>query len=56
MKKQYDLKPCKSCGDITCTGQCNWLKPLAWICVAGGGLLMGWFIKSMIYYWIEKVG
>jgi hypothetical protein len=54
MKKQYDLEPCKSCGDVTCSGQCNWLVSFAWFIVICGGVLVGWFVKSMIYYWIGK--
>lgn len=53
MKKQYDLIPCKSCGDITCSGQCNWLRPLVWFIVAIGGVLVGWFLKSLFVYLLE---
>lgn len=53
MKKQYDLKPCKGCGDITCSGQCNWLRPLVWFLIIVGGVLTGWLLKSLIYCFIN---
>lgn len=53
MKKQYDLVPCKSCGDVTCDGQCNWLRPLVWLCVVSGGILTVWFLKSLFIYLLE---
>jgi hypothetical protein len=66
-KKQYDLEPCKSCGDVTCSGQCNWLVPFAWFVIICGGVLVGWlvvcsdmwkhiswFVKSMIYYFLNR--
>jgi hypothetical protein len=48
MNKQYDLKPCKNCGDITCSGQCNWLRPVKWLMVILSGFIMGWLIKTII--------
>ena len=51
--KNYDLKPCKSCGDITCSGQCNWLRPLTWGLIIFGGVLTGWLLKSLIYCFIN---
>ncbi len=50
----YNLKPCKNCGDVTCNGKCQWLRPLIWSIITTVTILVGVLVKMFIFYVLNK--